>query len=53
MPARCKLCHRPITDTTNQIHCECGWIMDKTCNDGHHDWCPKHGTEGWIGAVER
>ena len=52
MPVRCKLCQRRIEESNYQVQCECGWVMDTWCNENHHSWCPKHGEDRWVGAVE-
>ncbi|WP_276255392.1 hypothetical protein [Halomontanus rarus] len=52
MGARCKLCQRQIDRAGHQVRCECGWVMDEWCDENHHSWCPKHGDDRWVGAVE-
>jgi hypothetical protein len=52
MPVRCKLCQGLITDRSRAATCECGWRLDDGCREGHDGWCPRHGEERWVGAVE-
>ncbi|MFC7046432.1 hypothetical protein ACFQH6_14375 [Halobacteriaceae archaeon GCM10025711] len=49
---RCKLCERRIDDRAYEVWCECGWHMDPRCTENHHAWCPSHGEDAWVGALE-
>ena len=49
---RCKLCERRIDDPAYEVWCECGWHMDPRCTENHHAWCPSHGVDAWVGALE-
>lgn len=52
MKVRCTLCRRTIPDRSLQRVCECGWCMDPNCQRNHESFCPVHGEDRWIGAVE-
>ena len=51
MQKRCPLCVRRF-DPRARSWCSCGEAMDPRCKDAHELWCPHHGRERWLGAVE-
>ena len=53
MSLQCKLCGRRIPDRSGERSCECGWRLDARCHDNHHGFCPSHGDDRWVGALER
>ncbi|WP_254764515.1 hypothetical protein [Natrinema marinum] len=52
METKCTLCRHTIPDRSLQRWCACGWCMDPNCDRNHRSFCPVHGSERWIGAVE-
>ncbi|WP_164974630.1 hypothetical protein [Halegenticoccus tardaugens] len=52
MAVRCKLCRRTMATREVQHYCNCGWTMDHRCAEAHVHWCPRHGEDAWVGAVE-
>ena len=52
MGGRCRLCRRWTNEKSQLDWCECGWQMDARCAGNHHEWCPVHGEDRWLGAVE-
>ncbi|WP_290817902.1 hypothetical protein [Halovivax sp.] len=51
MKTTCPLCERRFAPE-RRSWCACGCAMDPRCKDNHELWCPAHGTERWLGAVE-
>ena len=52
MKTRCPLCTCDVP-SDRQHWCECGQAMDQRCYEAHDDWCAAHGTDAWIGTLER
>lgn len=50
MTTHCQGCGRPLDDHAE--YCMCGRHFHAACREDHEEWCPREGTDAWVGAVE-
>jgi hypothetical protein len=50
MTTNCNLCTGALDE--GAVYCRCGGHFHEECMAQHEDWCPRAGTDRWLGAME-